>query len=393
MYPPYAVDLFHNLADSRLLWIYRLNPMVVPPIARPFIIGTSYGDQTSAYGPLWYLLSFPAAVFRPHDYLASIIILKLWMAVFYIASGAMVLLILRKTRPLLALAGTALYLWNPFVIMRVLGDAHNDVMMLFFVLVALDLAADNEWLGVGPALMLSALIKYVSVLLGPLVLIYVLMLPPEERRQALPRLLLGGILALLLAVAVYVPFWAGPRTFAAILGESKLTITSTPLLVQLLLTGPLFGDTSGDLARQILRVLFLIPYGLILAQMRPPVGRLYSGSYQSLWLFILLATAWFRPWYLLWVVTLGALLPWGWFLVLTLTISFCGMFPDIVEQYRNFVPLLAGDAIRLYAAPVLVAFLLPAAVWLVAMVDTRNWNFGPVPGADTEEPLPAVAGD
>jgi hypothetical protein len=305
----------------------------------------------------------------------------------------MVLLILRKTRPLLALAGTALYLWNPFVIMRVLGDAHNDVMMLFFVLVALYLAADNEWLGVGPALMLSALIKYVSVLLGPLVLIYVLMLPPEERRQALPRLLLGGILALLLAVAVYVPFWAGPRTFAAILGESKLTITSTPLLVQLLLTGPLFGDTSGDLARQILRVLFLIPYGLILAQMRPPVGRLYSGSYQSLWLFILLATAWFRPWYLLWVVTLGALLPWGWFLVLTLTISFCGMFPDIVEQYRNFVPLLAGDAIRLYAAPILVAFLLPAAVWLVAMINTRNWNFGPVPGADTEEPLPAVAGD
>lgn len=392
MYPPYAVDLFHNLADSRLLWIYRLNPMVVAPIARPFIIGTSYADQTSSYGPLWYLLSFPGAVFQPQNYLSSIILLKLWMGVFYIASGVLVFLTLRMTRPRLAMAGTALYLWNPFVIMRDLGDGHNDVVMFFFVLLALYFAADHEWLGVGPALILSALIKYVSVLLGPLVLIYVLMLPPEQRRRALPRLLIGGVIGLALAALIYVPFWAGPRTFLAIFGETKLTITSTPLLVQLWLTGPLFNDSSGDTARLLMRIVFLIPYALILASVRPPVTRLYAASYQGLWVFILIATAWFRPWYLLWVVTLGALLPWGWFLALTLAISFCGMFPDIVEQYRNFMPWLAGDALRLYVAPVLVAFLLPAAIWFDGLLNTRSWSFSS--GArDDETALPAVTGD
>jgi hypothetical protein len=381
MYPPYAVDLFHNLADSRLLWLYRLNPMLVAPVARPFIIGTSYGDQTSAYGPLWYLLSFPGAVFQPQNYLSSIILLKLWMAIFYIASGAIILMTLRMTQPRLALLGAALYLWNPFVLMRNLGDGHNDVVMFFFVLMAFYFAASNEWLGVAPALTLSAMIKYVSVLLGPVVLVYVLMLPAEQRRHALPRLFAGLGVALVLAVIIYVPFWAGSRTFSSILGETKLSITSTQLLVQLWITGPLWRDTSGDLSRLIMRILFLVPYGFIVFSMRPPIRRLYAGSYQVLWLFILIATAWFRPWYLLWVVTLGALLPSGWFLAVTLAISFCGMFPDIVEQYRNFMPFLAGDPMRLYAAPVFVAFLPPALIWIAAFLQTGNWFFEERSGA------------
>jgi hypothetical protein len=381
MYPPYAVDLFHNLADSRLLWLYRLNPMVVPPIARPFIIGTSYGDQTSAYGPLWYLLNFPGAVFQPQSYLSSIILLKLWMALFYIASGVIILLTLRLSQPRIALLGAALYLWNPFVLMRNLGDAHNDVVMFFFVLVALYFAASNEWLAVAPALTLSALIKYVSVLLGPLVLVYVLMLPAEQRRHALPRLFAGAGIAVVLAAVIYLPFWAGPRTFSAILAEGKLSITSTPLLVQLWITGPLLQDTNGDLSRLLMRILFLIPYGFIIATIRPPIHRLYSGSYQIFFLFIFLAVGWFRPWYLLWVVTLGALLPSGWFLAITLAVSFCGMFPDIVEQYRNFLPFLAGDSLRLYEAPVVVAFLLPAFIWIAAFIKTGNWFFEKRPAA------------
>jgi hypothetical protein len=375
MYPPYAVDLFHNLADSRLLWLYRLNPMVVAPIARPFIIGTSYGDQTSAYGPLWYLLTFPATLFQPQNYLSSIILLKFWMAVFYVASGVVILLVLRLSQPRLALLGAALYLWNPFVLMRDLGDAHNDVVMFFFVLAAFYFAASREWLGVAPALALSALIKYVTVLLGPVVLVYVLMLPAEQRRHALPRLFAGLGIAVVLAVIIYVPFWTGPRTFSSILGETKLSITSTPLLVQLLLTGPLLNDANGDLSRLLMRILFLVPYAFIVASVRPPVQRLYAMSYQTLWLFVLLATAWFRPWYLLWVVTLGALLPSGWFLALTLAISLCGMFPDIVEQYRNFMPFLTADPIRLYVAPIAVAFLPPALIWIAAFLKTGNWFF------------------
>jgi hypothetical protein len=377
MYPPYAVDLFHYLADARLLWIYRLNPLIVAPIARPFAIATSYGDQSSAYGPLWHLLSFPGAIFQPGNYLSSIIILKLWIGLFYLATGVLIYLIVRMSRPDLALAGAALYLWNPFVIMRDLGDGHNDVVMFFFVLLALYWAAKEDWLAVGPALMLSALLKYVSVLLGPVVIAYVLALPAEKRRTALPQLLGGGAIAIVLAVLIYIPFWAGPRTFASIRGEGELSITSTPLLLQLFITGPLFHDASGGLSRLWMRLIFLVPYAWLLLRVRPPITRLYAASYQTMFLFIFIATAWFRPWYLIWVVTLGALLPTGWFLALTLAVSFCGMFPDIVEQYRGFVPWLAADGARLFLAPVLVAFFIPAVIWITALLSSGSWDFVP----------------
>ena len=375
MYPPYAVDLFHNLADSRLTWIYHLNPMLVAPIARPFAIGTSYGDQPSAYGPLWFLLSFPGAILQPHNYLSSIVILKLWMAVFYIASGVVIFLAVGAWRSDRALFAAVLYLWNPFVIMRVLGDGHNDVVMFFFVLLAIYWAAKGDWAAVAPALVLSALIKYVTVILGPLFLIYVLMLPAPERRQALPRLLIGGAVAAVLAVVIYLPFWDGPQTFHWTLAEGDKSITSTPLLIQLFFTQPLFRDLNGSLSRLLMRVLFVIPYGIVVLGVRRPVRRLEAGCYQVMLLYILIAAAWFRPWYLLWVVTLGALLPSGWFLALTLTISFCGMFPDITEQYRNYIPWLAGDLVRLYAAPIVVAFLAPALVWAAGVMHVGSWDF------------------
>jgi len=375
LYPPYAVDLFHNVADGRLVWIYHLNPMLVPPSVRPFPIGMSFADEPSAYGPFWYLLDFPPSILQPHNFLGEIIVLKLWNGLFYLASGVLIYLILRRQRPDLALVGSAIYLWNPFVLIRDLGDAHNDVIMLFFVLVMIYCMMREEWLAVLPAFALSVLAKFASLVLGPLILVYVLTLPRGRRLPALQRLLAGGILALALSVMIFFPFWAGPSTLAALRLEANRSITSTPLLVELFITDKLFGSNGPAVARLAMRGLFLVPYVLLLTRVRPPMQRFQAIAYHSLWLYLLIATAWFRPWYLLWVVTIGALLPSGWFLAVTLAISWCGMFPDIVEQYREFVPWLTADMARLYLAPVVVAFVPPAVVWLVGLLRTRSWQF------------------
>jgi hypothetical protein len=201
------------------------------------------------------------------------------------------------------------------------------------------------------------------------------MLPGQERRAALPRLLLGGAIAAVLTVVIYVPFWDGLQTFHWTLAEGDKSITSTALLVQIFITQPLFGDVSGSLSRLLMRAVFLIPYAIVLLGVRPPLRRLEAGCYQALFVYVFIAAAWFRPWYLLWIVAVGALLPSGWFLALTLTISFCGMFPDITEQYRNFVPWLAGDLTRLYVAPIAVAFLAPALVWAAGVLHFGSWDF------------------
>jgi hypothetical protein len=375
MYPPYARDLFHNLEDVRLLWVYHVNPMVVAPTARPFPIRTSFDDQPNPYGPLWFILGFPGAVFQSHDFLSSIILLKIWMGAFYIASGVIIYIIVKHEQRELALLASALYLWNPFVIMRDLGDAHNDVMMFFFVLVAIYVGLRRRWLLVPPVLMLSILIKYVSLLIAPVMLAYILFLPGDERRQALRGILAGSALALALAVLMVLPFWDGLRTFDALRNETSKVVTSTPQVLEYIVTGSVEATRFASTSRLIMRLLFLIPYVWLLLRVRPPAWRLNAAAYQALLLYLLIAVAWFRPWYLLWVVTIGALLPWGWFLAVTLTISWFGMFPEIVGLYSGKVPWLAASDGRMLLGPILVVFLPIALLWLAGLVCTRSWFF------------------
>lgn len=375
MYPPYARDLFHNLADARLIWIYHLNPMVVAPVARPFPIHTSFDTQPSAYGPVWYLLTFPAAVFQPHNYLNSIILLKLWMGVFYLGSGFVVYLIARNQWKDRAIFAAALYLWNPFVIIRALGDAHNDVVMFFFVLVALYFAVKQKWLFVLPAMMLSILVKYTSALILPLIGAYVLFLPRTERTRILRPFLAGAAVSVSLAVLLFMPFWIGPQIFKALLGQADLSATSTPRALEFLVTGSILPTSFAPTSRLVMEAVFLVPYIWLVSRVRSPVWRLQTAAYQALLLYLLIAVSWFRPWYLLWVVTIGALLPWGWFLALTLTISWFAMFPEIVDQYAGKVAWLAASDGRMMLATIIETFLPPALLWLVAILRTRSWVF------------------
>ncbi|MDA0350683.1 MAG: hypothetical protein O3A10_00550 [Chloroflexi bacterium] len=79
MYPPFAVDFFHYLGEGRLLWVEGENPMVRGP-GEFFPIGMSYGNEPSAYGPLWYWTLGPPVLAGGDDFPRSLLLLKAWMA-------------------------------------------------------------------------------------------------------------------------------------------------------------------------------------------------------------------------------------------------------------------------------------------------------------------------
>lgn len=61
LYPISSVDVFHYLASARTFWVYGDNPLTVAPLTHPFPVAMSFGDIPSPYGPLWTLLTLPAA--------------------------------------------------------------------------------------------------------------------------------------------------------------------------------------------------------------------------------------------------------------------------------------------------------------------------------------------
>lgn len=371
MYPPTAVDLFHYHADARTLWVYGENPLVVPPAETNYFIGISWAEQPSPYGPFWSLLTVilaPLMVFGDHAVL-TVLGFKLLAAASYLGCAALVYVIVRRTRPEWALFAFVMFAWNPYVLLRTVGNGHNDLTMMVFALLALLATIERRWTWVFPLLALSVLIKYTTALLGPPLLLYAWYALPGTPRERARALAPGLGLGVVVTVLAYIPLWAGVETFDTMQRQTELMITSTPDVLRAQLAGRLDGADPHEVARLLTIAAFLVLAVPLTWQARRGLDYLLATSFNLLFFYLVIASSWFRPWYLLWPAALVALRPTRWGVALFVTITTCNLFPDVIEQFRGEWGI-TGEWARV--APVAVQFALPLAVWVVGAVSTRS---------------------
>src|SRR5581483_8309654 len=145
--------------------------------------------------------------------LAALLAFKTLALAFFALDLALIWAILGRWRPGDRRLGVYLVAWNPLVVLDVAGNGHNDIVMAFFVLLAL-YALARGWDGlVLPALTLGALIKFTPAILLPLATVYLLARAGRQTARRGPRfeLLLGSMaISAALAALLYLPFWQGP---------------------------------------------------------------------------------------------------------------------------------------------------------------------------------------
>jgi hypothetical protein len=413
MYPPFAVDFFHYLGEGRLFWVEGQNPMVRGP-GEFFPIGMSYGNEPSAYGPLWYWTLGPPVLAGGDDFPRSLLLLKGWMCLWVAGAAWLGAAIARRLdrglaarsapdggvasgaggRELLVAVAIA---WNPYVLWRVAGNGHNDIAMAALAMLAVWLAlpsADGRaglWRWAPAALMASVLIKYVSLLLGPVFAVWWWSewrrAEGEARRRLVRELALGGVIAAALAVAAFWPMWEGFSVFDQVREQSDRIISSTPGLLATFLHDA-FDLSSEDADTLALRMgaaaTVVVALALLWRQWRggvdgawPVAARAVGTGALVLLGYAILGVGWFRPWYFLWVVPLAATLPGRWWLTLVVATSVAGLLPDVAEKYAVFVPWLRFLTRTHSALPaVMLQFGPPTLAWLVALVATRAATFG-----------------
>jgi hypothetical protein len=331
MYPVTAGDVFDYTSQIRVLTIYHSNPLTVPPAAfphDPFLPFNSWPQMPASYGPLWAL--FSALVSQPagNNLFAAVIAQKLLSIVACLGCLGLVWWLAKQLCPERRWQAFVFVAWNPLVLFEVGANGHNDVLMVMFMLAGLAALLATRWYWQAltlPLLAASVLVKWTSVLLIPLAIIYLLR-GARARRWGLAPLGIGIALTAALAIPVIMPFWSSQQPWGVWM-QSNLFTSSPPALVDLLLTSaypPVNGqDATGTVVRLVGLGIFALVYFWMLARMAFPGIRERLGSEASLtlpqWLisasldsyfwYFVLATFWFQPWYLLALLPLAALDP------------------------------------------------------------------------------------
>jgi hypothetical protein len=225
-------DIISYTAYARMIAIYHLNPLVLPPsaISTDYVYRFLYWvNQPSAYGPVWIgitgILQWMAFLFGFKHVFSMEILLRLFGLMMHLGSMQLIWLISGELlsryefpqAQLLRIRATLAFAWNPFLLLEACVNAHNDVTILFLLLLAfwfLSLHTDNGrqyYMLIALLLALATCIKITYLILVPGFLLFLLKRQTEiplHLRHRIWDMIVVGVVYSGVIIALYVPFWS-----------------------------------------------------------------------------------------------------------------------------------------------------------------------------------------
>jgi hypothetical protein len=319
-------DVFSYILYGRIGAIHHANPLIVTPSAfpnDPFLRLVFWQGTRSVYGPAWLLLSQGLTLLA--DALGGslagyVLVYKMLGLVAHLVNSLLIWLIVGRLASHRQLVATLFYAWNPLCLLEFCGSAHNDAVMLTFLLLGVYCLLRGWEVAALISFGLSISVKYVMLVLLPLYFVLVVRQTLEQggmKLQAALRvswrvLFVAGVVALTL-----LPYWAGPQTLAAVvysppaqhLDNSLLDAVSWPArsLVEALGASP---GAAAAVSLSGLKAAGIVVFSGIwlveLLRVRSLKTLLYAWVGVILG-YLLIASGWYWPWYATWAVALAAL--------------------------------------------------------------------------------------
>ncbi len=374
MYPYDAADIFDNIMHGRILSVYGANPfrdVAVQFSSDPVFPYVAWRRTISAYGPGWEIVAGLSARLAGNDLLTNVFIFKLVLAGFMAGCAGFIAVILRRLAPERMLAGVVLFVWNPVVLYETIGQGHNDVAMLFWMLLAVWLLLEKRYTLTIVALLIGALFKYIPVLFI-LVALAIALRDLGAVRSRLRYLSVTVLASILLLVFAYAPFWNGIETLS-ITRRMNMYTTSLPAVAYNLLQFRLSQEAAArDVSLTALVITLIAALALAWRAWRDRSDLSFTRSMFYLTAFYLLLTVpWFHAWYAVWIVGLAALLPIGHAVRFALLFSFAVLSEPLIFGPQLLWPTRPPEESRLievYLGPLVMT--LPWLYAMYAMFDT-----------------------
>ena len=121
-------------------------------------------------------------------------------------------------------------------------------------------------------------------------------------------------------------------------------------------------ELAWELVRNAVLGLFGLYYAWQVVRLRGEARQFLEGLYWTVFVFLCFAVLWFQPWYVVWLVALGAMVPWGGIAELTTLFSYTATWNYVVYIFflRWFYPyMVAGNSLGMNLTSVLLIFVPP----------------------------------
>ncbi len=312
MAPLDARDIYDNIFHGRILGVYGANPfrdLISSFPQDPFSQYPYWKNSPSAYGPLWETLAGVTARLAGDGIVTNILAFKILPGLFHLTSIAVVSLFLRRTQPQYALSGALLLGWNPVVLYETWGNGHNDIAMIFWILLAALWISQKRYTLGTLSLVAGTLIKFIPLLLIPTAMLigYLSLENIKSRLWFIVKTSLAGAVLVMIA---YIPFWNGMATFS-VGRRMQMFTTSMPAVIYRILKPALGWPEAARLvslgALGLLGIFTLIQTFRV--QKQVPTRGFLQIAFNILAFYLLVTCLWFQQWYGIWLVSFAPLLP------------------------------------------------------------------------------------
>ena len=289
LFPPsLSCDVYGYVAYGRMVAVYGVNPYAAGPIDVLLAKGDPVGpflqwNIPAPYGPLWISVARLFAWLTSNaPVFAQVLMMKLLGGAGVVAvaiAGRRVAERLVPGRGDLTLIAIGL---NPLFVIEGAGNGHNDLVMMAFVVLALDAGLAGRSRLAALSAGMAAAIKFLPLVLVPWLVVFA-----ARRLQAWwPRvrsMAIDAVMAALPLVVSYAPYWFGAGTLR---GVSQRLGGGQPL--------------SATIAVGIGAA--LVGYGALTAWvLRNGAPRMLVGWLVVAGAVFLFATGMWLPWYLTWI--------------------------------------------------------------------------------------------
>jgi glycosyl transferase family 87 len=297
--PLLSQDVFSYVAYARLGAEHDLNPYEHSPADAPADAVYPYAGSktaTSAYGPLFTLMSYPLAGL---DVSAAFWVLK---ALAALASLALVGVVWRTSERLgRDPRAPALFVGlNPLTLVHVVGGAHNEAYVVLLTMAGVLAWVAGRGVAAGAVSTLAAGIKASAGLVVPF------LAAAGPARKVLTGV---GAAALTILVAAYAGFGADALDALGLLSDNQERSSrwSFPYKTAQLLGAVLPGDRLDY--RDAVRAAYAVAFAAVALWLLLRTWRGADPIRMAGWatLALLVASAWLVPWYALWLLPLAAL--------------------------------------------------------------------------------------